>query len=136
MEFTQSQVQVLFSLTDGIFPGCDAAPRASELPVAYMFMDIAKSWPEEIFISFSSALDIINDFSLSMFGVGVAELDDASLAQLVTIVSTNTSFSPFWEPFRTLMALLYYGLPAGYLPLGMPGPSIDRGGFTADGEPA
>jgi len=36
---------------------------------------------------------------------------------------------PFWNVARGLIVRLFYGSPAGWVEVGFPGPSVDRGGY-------
>ena len=135
MNFNNQQLLVISALVDGIFPRTPDSPAASDLPVPEMFVDIAKTWETHIFLATANALDIINSISLSIFSLPIHKLDTASLAVITNTVATNNDLKPFWEPFRMLIAIIYYALPPAYEAIGMPGPSIDNGGFTPDGYP-
>jgi len=136
MNFTQQQYLTIRALAEGIFPHLPDSPGASELPVAEMFITIAQNWEPQVFQSTANALNIIDDISLSFFGLPIAQLDAHSLAIITDVVANNADLKPFWGPFRMLIALNYYALPPAYEAVGLPGPSIDNGGFTADGYPA
>ncbi len=85
---------------------------------------------------FGNSLDLINNISWSIYGVTVQNLDDQSLAEFIEMIARDENFIPFWGPFRSLIALNYYGLPSAYEAIGLPGPNLDTGGFDADGMPA
>jgi hypothetical protein len=135
MNFTEEQFKVIESLTDGIFPATEDTPSATELMVPYMIVDVAQGWDEATFNATAAALDAINDISLESFSFPIYELLSDELAILIEVVSTDPDLQPFWVPFRVLVALNYYALPTAYTAIGMPGPSIDHGGFTPDGYP-
>lgn len=135
MNFTEQQYLVIKALADGVCPASGNIPPASALPVADMFAGIAATWAPVVFQATANALDVINSIALSIFGQPIQQLDQPSLATLTDIVATNTDLKPFWEPFRILVALNYYALPPVYTALGMPGPTIDAGGLTAEGYP-
>jgi hypothetical protein len=135
MNFTDQQYLVIKSLADGILPPTETTPAASALPVADMFVSIAKTWEINIFIATANALDVINSISLSFFTTPIQNLDAAQLELMTNVVATNTDLELFWTPFRLLIALNYYALPPAYEAIGMPGPTIDAGGLTTDGYP-
>lgn len=135
MNFNDQQLLVIGALVDGIFPRANDSPAASDLPVPEVFVDIAQTWEDDIFRGTANALDGVNSISLSIFGLPMYELDVAGLAVITSIVATNNELKPFWGPFRTLIAIIYYAFPPAYEAIGMPGPSIDDGGFTPDGYP-
>lgn len=136
MSFTTQQDMVIRALVDGIFPPTPDAPAASDLPVAEMFISIAKSWEPEVFEATANALDIVAEISVSTFGAPPEDLNWSALDVLTTIIATNKPLRAFWGPFRTLVSLSYYSLPPAYIAIGLPGPSIDNGGFTPEGYPA
>lgn len=136
MNFTHQQFLVIKGLADGIFPPAPDSPAASDLPVAEMFVNIAQSWETEVFEATANALDIINTISMSSFGLPIQDLDWQLLEILTGIVANSTDLRPFWAPFRLLIAINYYALPPAYEAIGLPGPNIDKGGFTPDGYPA
>nr|WP_281383148.1 gluconate 2-dehydrogenase subunit 3 family protein [Microbulbifer rhizosphaerae] len=128
-------MEIARALGVGIVPATDT-PGAAELPVAEMIFSVAASWPREMQQQLAGSLEFVDTLSQNLFGEGVAQLDAYTLATFVELLADSADLRPFWVPFRTLVVLNYYGLPEGYEPLGLPGPSIDSGGFTADGEPA
>lgn len=136
MDFTKQQLLVIKALADGIFPPAPGTPAASDLPVAEMFASIARTWEVSVFQATANALDAINNISLAIFSQSIDQLTIEGLAYVTDVLASNEDMKPFWEPFRILIALSYYGLPPAYEAIGLPGPSIDKGGFTADGYPA
>lgn len=136
MEFTELEMNVIRSLQEGIMPATTTTPGAKDLPVAEIFAAIASAWETDDFVATASALNLINDISLSISSLPVAELDAPSLASLVDMIANQADFASFWGPFRMLSTLSYYGLPPAYLAIGLPGPTIDKGGLTPEGYPA
>lgn len=136
MDFTHQHYLVIRALADGIFPPTIDAPTASDLPVAEMFISIAQSWEPEVLWATMNALDAVTNISVSIFGAPPQNLDWSALDVLIGILSINEDLENFWKPFRMLITLSYYSLPPAYLAIGLPGPSIDRGGFTPEGYPA
>lgn len=135
MNFTEQQYLVIKALADGVCPASGTIPPASALPVADMFASIAASWAPDVFQATANALDIINDITLSIFGQPIQNLDQSGIATITDIVAENSDLKPFWEPFRILIPLNYYALPPVYSAIGLPGPTIDAGGLTAEGYP-
>jgi hypothetical protein len=136
MNFTQQQYLVIKGLADGIFPRMPDSPSASDLPVPEMFINIAQTWTPAIFSATANALDVINNISVAIFAVPIEQLNEKSLAILTDVIANNVDLKLFWEPFRTLVTLSYYALPPAYEAIGLPGPSIDKGGFMPDGSPS
>ena len=136
MIFGQQHVRTIRALAEGIFPADGAIPSAAGLPVTEMFIEVAGTWPEDIVVIFQQTLDLLNSISLQTFGIEVPDLDESARAVFIDIIANEESLNAFWEPFRTLIAFNYYGLPPAYLAIGRPGPKIDAGGFDADGAPA
>lgn len=135
MSFTEQQYLVIKTLADGVCPGLGTIPPSSTLPVADMFVSIAQTWAPTVLQATANALDIINSIALSIFGQPIQNLDQSGVATVTAIVADNTDLKPFWEPFRILIALNYYALPPVYSAIGLPGPTIDAGGLTAEGYP-
>ena len=135
MSFTGQQLSTIRALADGILPRTVDTPSASDIFVPEIFVSIAESWDQATFSSTAAALDAINDLSLSTFGLPIQDLDEARLQSMIALVVSIEQLTPFWEPFRLLITLNYYALPPAYEAIGLPGPSIDKGGFTPDGFP-
>ncbi|GLX77742.1 hypothetical protein tinsulaeT_10820 [Thalassotalea insulae] len=135
MNFNEQQFKVIRVLQDGIIPPSNDAPAASDLPVAEIFASIAASWDSDTFNKTATALDIINGISLSFYNQNIWDLSADNLQTLTNVIAENEDLRPFWVPFRILTTLNYYGLPAAYQAIGLPGPTIDQGGLTPEGYP-
>lgn len=136
MEFTTQQKEAIAALADGILPATENSPSASELPIVEMFTRIAQTWNQSTFEATANALDVVNNIALLVFGVPASALDRGSRLMLADLVSDNENLNPFWEPFRLLTVMNYYALPPAYRAIGMPGPTIDQGGLTPEGNRA
>ncbi len=135
MEFTERQLDVIRVLSDGVLPADGNTPSASQIGVNFIFADIAMSWEPDAFYGTAGALDAIADMTVSIFGKEITELVAAELSELVGLLAEIPDFKQFWEPFRVLVTLSYYALPPAFLPIGLPGPTVDKGGLTVDGFP-
>lgn len=136
MAFTNQQVLTIRALAKGIFPRDAEIPSAADLPVTEMFLEVTSAWSATTLEIFSSTLDAVNNIAISTYASNVSGLNDNQLALFIDFLANNSSLTSFWGPFRTLTAILYYGLPPAYEAIGLPGPSLDKGGFNADGIPA
>jgi hypothetical protein len=107
----------------------DEDPGASEAPVAEMVAAVVESWPAEQAIAFRTGLELADQFSLSLFGLPIETVPESLFAELVAAIASAPEWAEFWRGLRSLICLNFYALPQAYLPLGMPGPSIDLGGI-------
>jgi hypothetical protein len=71
----------------------------------------------------------IDRVAQQMFGSGFCALGPADKNRVVEYVAGAPEFSPLWLGLRRLTVMHYYAQPAAYRDLGLPGPSIDAGGF-------
>ncbi|WP_448547466.1 gluconate 2-dehydrogenase subunit 3 family protein [Thalassotalea fusca] len=133
MSLNQQQYSTLKALLVGILPTTET-PSAVEVGVDSIMAYIFSSWPTFRQASFANSLDVVNNYCLALFDVGCDQINQESSLLLVQHIAQEEALSPFWVPFRTLAVLIYYGDHNIAHSIGMPGPSIDQGGFTADGE--
>lgn len=94
-----------------------------------MIVATAQSWPESHQAGFKNGLELADQFALLAFGAAIAQLSDELFVELVANIAEAPEWTEFWVGLRTLVCLDFFALPAGYLPLGMPGPTIDVGGI-------
>ena len=133
MSLSMMHLSVIRNLGAGILPLTDT-PGATDLSVAEMIQTVYDTWPDYRQASFQTALEQVELFALEQYGIASEHFtQDMSMAFVVTIAQQE-HFRAFWVPFRTMVVLMYYGHPVGAASIGMPGPSIDTGGFTPDGE--
>ena len=76
-----------------------------------------------------NGLDAVADQALQTFGAPIEQLPPEALEALGSVLSTHPQLARLWYAVRTLTVLYYYGHPQGFADLGLPGPSLDRGGF-------
>jgi hypothetical protein len=107
----------------------DEDPGANDVPVAEMIAAVVASWPPEQAFAFQTGLELADQFALSLFGEPIATLPESLFAELVAAIAAAPEWAEFWQGLRSLVCLNFYALPQAYLPLGMPGPSIDSGGI-------
>lgn len=135
MSFTSTHLAIAKALASGIVP-TNESPGAGDLPVAEMIFFVAAGWSPAKQAQLSGALDLINRLSITLYNQESPQLDTETLNTFVAVIANSAELHSFWRPFRIMVVLNFYGLPEGYKPIGLPGPSIDKGGFNADGEPA
>lgn len=128
MMLDAQQLAIIRRFAEVIVPS-DETPGATSVPIAEMIATIASSWPRERQAEFALGLRATEDIALALFGVPVVELPPSLFAELVAKVVTSSSWAAFWNGLRTLVCLNFFALPPGYLPLGLPGPNVDRGGL-------
>ncbi|ASD68186.1 gluconate 2-dehydrogenase subunit 3 family protein [Pseudoalteromonas piscicida] len=133
MNLTQKHISVIEALCVGVIPTSDTV-GAKELPVAEMIALVYEYWPEFKKSSFRESLDAVDQFCFQLFNIHCASVSQAQALMLVNEISWKEEFSSFWVPFRVMCVLNYYGHPEGAASINMPGPSIDTGGYTSQGE--
>lgn len=122
------QIATLGALAAMIVPA-DATPSARELGAAeYVAAGLAMV-PEAEFAAVSLGLDGVASMSRMLMGKSVDQLNPAELHQLGSAITAREDLLPLWLAVRALTVLFYYAMPQGFSDIGLPGPSIDRGGF-------
>ncbi len=135
MNLNTIHLSVIRNLVVGVLPTTDT-PGATDLQVEEMIQMINDTWPYYRQASFQAALDQVELFALEQYGIASEYFTQSMSIAFVVSVAQQAHLRAFWVPFRTLVVLMYYGHPVGAASIGMPGPSIDTGGFTPDGERA
>jgi hypothetical protein len=128
MTLNAKQIDIVRRLSGAIIPS-DQDPGAEQTPVAEMIAMVVSSWPAERQLAFGQGLDTVDLLCEALFGIPLAEAETAAVAALVSEIAASPIWAEFWYGLRALVCLNFYALPEGYMPLGMPGPSIDRGGI-------
>lgn len=126
---------VIDALALGVIPQTET-PSAPALGTQYIVNFAFSSWPEFRQQSLLQALAYVDELALQRYGLSCAQFNQALAIDLVKVIARHPGLAAFWTPFRVLLVLGYYGHPLAAQSIGMPGPSIERGGFTPDGEPA
>ena len=104
-------------------------PGAADIEVMSMLLGILENQTAEQILFFKSELGHVNAMARSMFGADLAMLPQADADVVVTQVSINPERALFWYALRTTTMLCFYSIPEVYTSIGLPGPSIDDGGF-------
>jgi hypothetical protein len=104
-------------------------PGAADTGVMDILMGVLGDQPAEQIAFFKSGLEHVNAMARSMFGNDLAMLPQASAGAVVTQVSTSPELTLFWYGLRNITMLCFYSIPEVYTSIGLPGPSIDEGGF-------
>ncbi len=128
----EDQVATVGALAAAIVPA-DATPSARDLGAhLYAAAGLALVPPGD-FAAIQAGLDSVAALALQTFGVAIADLPPEALEAFAAGLQEQPAVAPLWSAVRTLTVLYYYGQPQGYADLGLPGPSIDRGGFPDPG---
>lgn len=122
------QVATVGALAAAIVPA-DATPSARDLGAhLYAAAGLALVPPAD-FAAIQAGLDTVAAMALQTFGVPIGQLPPEALEALAAALVAQPAIAPLWNAVRTLTVLFYYSQPQGFADLGLPGPSIDRGGF-------
>lgn len=125
---TEGQLATTAALAATIVPA-DTTPSARDLGAQlYVAAGLALVPPSD-FAAVQAGLDAVADQALQTFGLAIGQLPPAALEALGAGISTHPQLGVLWHAVRTLTVLYYYGHPQGFADLGLPGPSLDRGGF-------
>jgi hypothetical protein len=133
MSLSTMHVSAIRNLGTGVVP-TTKTPGATDLHVAEMIQMVYDTWPSYRQVSFRVALDQVELMAFEQYGVTSDQFTQKMSIAFVVTLAQQEHFRAFWIPFRTMVVLMYYGHPVGAASIGMPGPSIDTGGFTPDGE--
>ncbi len=133
MSLSTTHLSVIRNLGTGIVPTTET-PGATDLQVAEMIQVVYDTWPIYRQASFRAALEQVELIAFEQYGVTSDQFTQSMSMAFVVTLAQQERFRAFWVPFRTMIVLMYYGHPVGAASIGMPGPSLDTGGFTPDGE--
>lgn len=119
---------ILRRIIEIIIPGGDT-PGAHETSTPdFVIYNISRQGDTAI-AGVKQALAGVDQISINNFGQPFVLLPVHIALQIAGIISSQPSFALFWSSIRSLTVFHYYAQPAGYRAIGLPGPSIDRGGY-------
>ena len=125
---TSERLAVLGAMAAIIVPE-DATPSARDLGAADYVAGVLGTLPEPELMKVASRLDGVALMVQNTHGKEITQLDPDELQQVGTSITGREELQPLWLAVRALTVLFYYGQPQGFSDIGLPGPSIDRGGF-------
>ncbi|NEO47695.1 MAG: gluconate 2-dehydrogenase subunit 3 family protein [Moorea sp. SIO4A3] len=124
----RDQIDIIRSITSIMIP-TDENPGAKEAGIAEYIAQVLQFQGTEAIQKTQHVLGFIDLRSMNLFGKPYNRLSEKKQKQIVDWLASDRKLAPFWTQLRTLTVLRFYSLPMGYQPLGLPGPSIDRGGI-------
>lgn len=122
------QIDIIRSITSIIIP-TDDNPGAKEGKIGEYIAQFLQFQRPEVIKRTQQALGLIEMRSMKLFSKSYNQLSQTKQKQIVDWLATDKQLAPFWIQLRTLSVLRFYSLPMGYKPVGLPGPTIDRGGI-------
>lgn len=122
------QIDIIRSITSIMIP-TDENPGAKEAGIAEYIAQILQFKGAEAMEQTKQVLGLINLRSMKLFGRPYNQLSEMNQKRIVDWLASDRRLAPFWTELRTLTVLRFYSLPVGYKPVGLPGPTIDRGGI-------
>ncbi len=122
------QIDIIRSITSIMIP-TDENPGAKEAKIAEYIAQYLKLQGPEAIKRTQQVLGFIELRAMKLFGKSYNQLSETKQKQIVDWLATDKQLAPFWTQLRTLSVLRFYSLPMGYKPVGLPGPTIDRGGI-------
>ena len=125
---TAAEMDILAAIVAAIVPS-DSTPGAADTGSAAFVANSIAARGEAALMAFKQALAAVDGIALSLHGTAFAQLPAAARQEVVGIVAVTPALAPFWFGVRTLTVLHFYAQPAGYGPIGLPGPNIDHGGY-------
>ena len=126
--FSPAQIATLGALAAAIVPE-DGTPSARDLGAGAHVAARLALLPEDEIDLVRSGLDEVARVAQQQFGRPMDSLDPGSLQMFAGLVAANRELLPLWLAVRALTVLHYYAQPEVRDDMGMPRPSIDRGGF-------
>ncbi|MBV1774969.1 gluconate 2-dehydrogenase subunit 3 family protein [Burkholderiaceae bacterium DAT-1] len=128
--FTSDEAAIVTRLVTLILPTDGTAGAAETGTPAAVISSLSRQDSHTV-AGMKQAIAAIDGIARQQFGQTFTGLPDAAANTLTALIATNTQLAPFWAAVRSLAVLHFYAQPAGYQPLGMPGPNLDKGGFPA-----
>lgn len=126
--FTRAEIAVITQLVEAILPA-DASPSAVSLGTSLHVQAGLALGGADAVDGARQGLAAIDGLAWQRFGQAFAALAPIQRDELVTLVTQIPALQPLWLGVRALSVLHYYAQAPAYQDLGMPGPSIDVGGF-------
>lgn len=126
--FSAEEAHMLVRLAETIVPS-DATPGAKETNSGAFVVFSLQNEGADTVAGIRQALAALNGLALGQFGDQFNNLPQAAVDALAGVLAGEAAFAPFWNGVRSLTVFHHYAMPAGYRPIGLPGPNIDRGGF-------
>lgn len=126
--FSENERAIVTRLVEIIVPS-DGLPGARETGTSGAVLFALGEQDARVLEGLRQAIGAVDAISIELFGQTFTALSDDAAEQVTGIVAEAPELAPFWSAVRTLTVLDFYAHEAGYEPLGLPGPSIDRGGF-------
>lgn len=123
-----NDIAILRRIVEIIIPSGDT-PGAHETNTLDFVVYNLRRQGDAAIIGVKQALAGVNQISINNFGQPFVLLFTNAARQVVGIISSQPLFALFWNSIRSLTVFHYYAQPAGYSAIGLPGPSIDRGGY-------
>lgn len=125
---TPTETEILAAIVAAIVP-TDSTPGAADTGSATFVVNSIVARGAAALMAFKQALAAVDGIALSLHGTAFARLPAGARREVVGIVAATPALAPVWFGVRTLTVLHFYAQPAGYGPIGLPGPNIDRGGY-------
>jgi hypothetical protein len=125
---TPEQAETVRRLVEVMIPS-DTTPGAADTGSADFVLASLAGQDEETREAIAQAISAVDALALQAYGQPFRLLPPDSAQQVASIVSSHPQLAVFWHQVRSLAVLHFYAQPEGYEPLGLPGPSIDRGGY-------
>lgn len=123
-----AETKILAGIVAAIVPS-DSTPGAADTDSVAFVANSIEARGALAVTAFKQALAAIDDIALQLHGTAFAQLPLSARHEVVAIVAAMPALAVFWYGVRTLTVLHFYAQPAGYRPIGLPGPNIDRGGY-------
>lgn len=123
-----AETEILAGIVAAIVPSDSTPGTADTGSVAFVANSIEARGAPAV-TAFKQALAAIDEIALRLHGTAFAQLPLSARHEVVAIVAAMPALAVFWYGVRTLTVLHFYAQPAGYRPIGLPGPNIDRGGY-------
>lgn len=133
--FTEAEISAITRLVETMIPSDDTAGAREAGTAAFVVASLTDRGPESV-TEIRQGLDALDHMAWIQFRRRFIHLDDTQTAALLETVHGTPEFAAFWHAIRSLAVLHFFSTPAGYVPLGLPGPTLDRGGFPTPGKTA
>ena len=125
---SETSSNTLIAMIERIIPS-DETAGATETKTGQTVKSIIESKGKQTVLAMQNALEAFDEVAINTFRLSFTSLSNQQKDQLLGVIATDANSSVFWSTIRDLSIVLHYSQPLGYNALGLPGPSIDMGGF-------
>lgn len=129
-QLTAHERATLEAIATTLLPS-NGTPGAADTPLMEVVASfVAPQTPQQSGL-LQLVLAQVDEVARALAGHVLARLPPAERDRVVRHLAETPALAPAWLLVRATIVLCFYSIPAAYESIGLPGPSIDRGGLPA-----